>query len=230
VTELCKSLGAALLAGGLLLSAGCQQKMARQPSYRPLQGSDFFPDGRASRPLVPGTVARGQLDDNPHLYTGKKGPGESPADYYSTFPGTLFPTGDDPERADKLRALLERGRERFNIYCAVCHDRGGGGNGMIVQRGFPRPPSYHDDYSRGFRFRNVKVPLPEAPVGYYFQVITRGYGAMPSYAEQVSVPDRWKIIAHIRVLQQSQSTPEGDLTPEDRKELDQPRKLTGGSH
>jgi hypothetical protein len=108
-----------------------------------------------------------------------------------------------------------------------------------VQRGFPRPPSYHDDYSRGLRFRSrdgkepYKIPLPEAPVGYYFQVITRGYGAMPSYSEQVSVPDRWKIIAHIRVLQQSQSTPEGDLTPGDRKALDEavtgaPKKPAGG--
>jgi mono/diheme cytochrome c family protein len=103
--------------------------------------------------------------------------------------------------------VLTRGQERFNIYCAVCHDRVGTGHGMIVQRGFTEPPNFHTDLSRGFKLRGVDVKLTAAPVGYYFEVITRGFGAMPDYATQVPPDDRWAIIAYIRALQLSQAAP-----------------------
>ena len=99
---------------------------------------------------------------------------------------------------------MERGQERFTIFCAVCHDPIGNGNGKIVQRGYTRPPSYVTDYSRGFERRGIKVKLRDVPVGYYFEVVSKGYGAMPDYAAQIPPRDRWAIIAYIRALQLSQ--------------------------
>src|SRR5206468_2110082 len=130
---------------GLLLAGGCRQKMAEQPSPRPLEASDFFDDGRASRPLVEGTVARGHLRDDEVLYTGKSG-----AEVSEAFP---FPV---------TRDVLLRGRQRYDIFCSPCHDRTGAGDGMVVRRGFPRPPSLHVDRLR------------EAKAGYLFDVVTRG--------------------------------------------------------
>src|SRR5262245_44907522 len=139
-----------------LMLIGCRQQMADQPHYhRPLQESAFFADGRASRPLEPDTVARGQLRNDRHFETAK-----TVVDCVDTCPVEITETD------------LVRGRQRFDIFCAVCHDRLGTGNGTIVQRGFTRPPNLHTDLSRGFRLRGRDLPLPNAPVGYYFEVIT----------------------------------------------------------
>jgi mono/diheme cytochrome c family protein len=204
----------------LLLSTGCQQEMARQPSQRPLQASSFFDDGRASRPLVYGTVAHsfegdgGSVREDRHLYEGLKTvapedvakltaalgtPGQpaSLGTLISWLPyAESFPMGLSAQ-------VLERGKERYDIYCAVCHDRAGNGNGMIAQRGFTRPPNFHNDESRGLRLKGIKISLRDAPVGYYFQVITHGFGAMPKYSAQVPPRDRWAIIAYVRALQVS---------------------------
>ena len=179
-----------LFAAALL--TGCRQDMQDQPKYIPLRPSSFFADGRSERPLVEGTVARGHLNDDTAFYTGKVD--GKPIDAIP-FPIT--------------RAVLDRGQERFNIYCAPCHDRLGTGNGMIVRRGFshPPPPSYHID-----RLRQV-------PVGYLFDVIANGLGAMPDYAAQIEPRDRWAIVAYVRVLQYSQHAPVDDVPPEARAEL-----------
>jgi mono/diheme cytochrome c family protein len=142
---------------------------------KPLAKSDFFADHRSARPLVPGTVARGQLKDDEALYTGKLG-----KDFVTAFP---FPVTED---------VLNRGRERFQIYCTPCHGRIGSGEGMVVQRGFKRPPSLHSERLR------------QAPPGYFFDVMTNGFGAMADYSAQVPVNDRWAIVAYIRALQLSQ--------------------------
>jgi mono/diheme cytochrome c family protein len=216
---------------GLLLPAGCGQEMAHQPSYRPLRPSAFFENGMSARPLVKGTVARGQLRDDVHLYEGKW-PAEIQAGLNAA--GIVGSAAGNPMAAmawedDRTlyadafpfpitRKELVRGQERFNIYCAVCHDRAGMGRGMIVQRGFTQPPSYHTDLSRGLQLRGVRQKLRDAPVGYYFEVITRGFGAMPDYAEQVSAQDRWHIIAYIRALQLSQQATLADVHDETAKQ------------
>ena len=175
---------------GLLLVSGCRQDMHDQPRYEPLEASSFFADGRASRPLVPGTVARGQLRTDTHFYLGK-------------VDGHLVDTLPVPV----TRPLLERGRERYDIYCAPCHDRLGGGQGMIVRRGFRRPPSLHIDRLR------------EAPIGHFFDVISNGFGVMTDYAAQVTPRDRWAIAAYIRVLQLSQHAQLADVPAEIRQQL-----------
>jgi mono/diheme cytochrome c family protein len=178
----------------LSLLSGCMQKMAHQPKMPPLRGSAFFDDGRSARPLVPGTVARGHLDDDVEFYTGRK------KDAAETDPASLASYVDEFP-LPLTSQLLERGRERFNIFCAVCHDRAGTGNGTVVRRGYTHPPSYHTDHSRGLGRRGTKVLLRYTPVGYYFDVITNGYGAMPDYSSQVPPRDRWAIVAYIRALQ-----------------------------
>jgi len=170
----------ALLA--VLALAGCRQDMHDQPRFKPLAESDFYPDLRSARPPVEGTVARGQLHEDTYLYTGKMG--NSPGDYMP------FPVTED---------VLVHGRERFNIYCAPCHSRVGDGNGMIVQRGFRAPPSYHTERLR------------KAPLGYFFDVMSNGFGAMPEYASQIPVRDRWDIVAYIRALQLSQGATMSDV-------------------
>jgi cbb3-type cytochrome c oxidase subunit III len=170
-----------------LWGVACQQKMADQPRYEPLQKSDFFDDQRTARPIVEGTVARGHLNADEQLYTGKAG-GE---------PAKTFPFPID-------RQVLQRGEERFNIFCAPCHDRVGDGQGMIVRRGFRPPPSFHIDRLR------------EAPPGHFFDVISHGFGSMPDYAAQIPVRDRWAIVAYIRALQLSQNAAIGDV-PEDKR-------------
>jgi Cytochrome C oxidase, cbb3-type, subunit III len=178
------------LVSGLLLMSGCRQDMHDQPRYEPLEASSFFADGRAARPLVPDTVARGQLRTDSHFYAGK-------------VDNTLVDTLPVP----LTRVLLERGRQRYDIYCAPCHDRTGGGQGMIVRRGFRRPPSLHMER------------LQEAPVGHFFDVMSNGIGVMMDYAAQVSPRDRWAIAAYIRVLQLSQHASLADVPPEIRQQL-----------
>jgi hypothetical protein len=168
----------------VLALAGCRQDMQDQPRFKPLAESDFYSDLRSARPPVEGTVARGQLHEDTYFYSGKLG--NNPGDYMP------FPvTGD----------VLARGRERFNIYCAPCHSRTGDGNGMIVQRGFRAPPSYHTERLR------------KAPLGYFFDVMTEGFGAMPEYASQIPARDRWTIVAYIRALQLSQDATMSDVSP-----------------
>ncbi len=168
--------------GLLLILAGCRQDMHDQPRFKPLAMNDFYPDLRSARPPVDGTVARGQLNADTYFYTGKIG--ANPGDYMP------FPVTED---------VLSRGRERFNIYCAPCHSRVGDGNGMVVQRGYRHPPTYHQDRLR------------QAPLGYFFDVMTNGFGAMPDYASQIQPRDRWRIVAYIRALQLSQNATQADV-------------------
>jgi mono/diheme cytochrome c family protein len=169
--------------GSTTLLGACRLDMHVQPKQNPYSRSDFFPDQRSERPLVEGTVARGQLHEDTYLYTGKLG--NAPGDYMP-FPVT--------------KELLARGRERYDIYCAPCHSLLGDGNGFIPSRGFSRkPPSYH-------------IPrLQKAPLGYLFDVITDGFGIMPDYRSQITAEDRWKIVAYIRALQFSQNATKADV-------------------
>ena len=170
---------------GLLLFAGCRQDMHDQPRFKPLSKSDFYTDLRSSRPLVEGTVARGQLHEDAYLYTGMMGNSATPGDYMP-FPAT--------------REVLARGRERFNIYCTPCHSRLGDGKGIVPSRGFAKmPPSFHI------------ARLQKAPLGYFFDVITHGFGVMPDYSAQISPQDRWAIVAYIRALQLSQNAASNDI-------------------
>ena len=178
------ALGAALLLGG------CRRDMQDQPKYKPLHESNFFADHRSERPMVDDTVPRGYLRTDLARYTGKTNGVD-----VGYFP---FPIN---------RADLERGQERFDIYCSPCHGRLGDGNGMIVKRGYHNPPSYYTDR------------VMKAPVGHFFDVITNGFGAMPSYASRVAPDDRWRIIAYIRTLQFSENASVNDVPAEDRAKL-----------
>ena len=165
--------------------------MHDQPKYIPLRESAFFGDQRSARPFVPGTVARGQLREDTLLYTGKM----------NGVDATVFPFPVD-ER------VIARGRERFNVYCSPCHGQTGQGDGMIVRRGFRRPPTFHQDRLR------------DAPVGHVFDVITNGFGAMPDYAAQIKVEDRWAIISYLRALQLSEHATVNDVPADKRGQLD----------
>ena len=171
---------AALLAAAAL--SGCRQDMHDQPKFQSWEATDFFADGRASRPQVAGAVARGELRADTHLYEGRVN-GELAA---------LFPI-------PVTRDLIERGRERYEIFCSPCHGLLGDGAGTIVQRGFQAPPSYH--------ITRLRV----APVGHFYDVISNGKGKMFSFNDRVPVRDRWAIVSYIRALQLSQATPIGDL-------------------
>ncbi len=180
---------------GLLLLAACSPKlslqaMAAEPRAKTYAPSAFFTDGTSARPLETGVVPRGEQQADALLYTGQLN--GQPADKFP-FPIT--------------RDVITRGQERFDIYCAPCHGLAGNGDGPIVKRGFTAPPSYHIDRLR------------QAPVGHFFDVITNGFGAMPSYAEQVAVRDRWAIIAYIRALQLSQHAALSDVPDDQRGQL-----------
>ena len=191
--HLSRGLRAASLAAVALFFSGCRIDMHVQPKYLPYEGTDFFADGRTERQPVPGTVARGQLRLDELFYSGKQDGVEA-----DVFP---FPI---------TKADLDRGRERYNVYCTPCHDYTGSGNGMIVQRGFPQPPSYH------------VARLRTAPVGHFYGVITNGFGAMYSYAARIEPADRWRIAAYIRVLQLSQNAKVDDVPADQRGNLDHP--------
>jgi cytochrome c len=160
------------------------------PRYEALEESDFFADKRAMRPIPEGTVARGNLRDDDVFYTGMQA--GAPVERIP-MPLTL--------------AVVDRGRERYNIYCAPCHDRLGNGQGMIVRRGFSAPPSLHSERLR------------QAPLRHFFEVMTNGYGAMPDYAAQVSPHDRWAIAAYMQALQLSQHASLTDVPEEARQQL-----------
>ena len=178
------------LAAGLL-AAGCRQDMHDQPKYKPFAKSDFFADRRSARPLVDGTIARGHLRDDAVLYTGKA----------AGKPVDAFPVA-------VTAAVMARGQERFDIFCSPCHGRTGAGDGMIVRRGYRKPPTFHQDRLR------------QAAPGYTFDVITNGFGAMPDYAQQIPVGDRWAIVAYIKALQRSQNAAVGSVPAEARTALD----------
>jgi len=172
-------------------ATACRQDMHDAPRYEPLEASRFFRDGRSARTFVANTVARGTIYEDTHLYEGK-------------INGQLADTFPMPVTAE----LMARGQERFNVFCSPCHGRTGQGNGTIVQRGFRAPRSYHEE-----RLRN-------APVGYFFDVMTHGFGAMADYASQVPVADRWAIAAYIRALQLSQNATVDDVPPAARPALE----------
>jgi cytochrome c553 len=170
--------------------SGCRRDMFNQPKSNPLRESDFFPDGAASRPIPLHTVARGDLENDDAFFTGMIG-----TNLVTTFP---FPV---------TREVLERGRQRFEINCAPCHGETGEGNGVVVARGFPRPPSYHLDRLR------------TAPIGHFFDVMTRGYGVMFAQAERVTPEDRWAIAAYIRALQLSENATAADVPASEMAKL-----------
>jgi mono/diheme cytochrome c family protein len=174
-----------------VLLASCRQDMHDAPRYDPLEASTVFPKGSSAQPLVAGTMPRGFLREDEALYTGKVG-----SDMVTAFPFTI------------TRAGLDRGQERFNIYCTPCHGRTGEGNGMVAQRGIKTPPSYHIDRLR------------TAPVGYFFGVITNGFGAMQDYSMQVTPEDRWLIVAYIRALQLTQTATKADVPADELQRLE----------
>src|SRR6202790_2355674 len=176
---------------GIGAMAGCRQDMHNQPRYKPLARSDFFGDGRSARPVVEGTVARGHLRIASARYTGKIGDQD-----VEELPLAI-------SRSDVLR-----GQERFTALCSPCHSRVGDGNGMVVRRGFRQAASYHTE------------KLIKAPIGHFFDVMTNGCGAMPSYASRVEPDDRWRIAAYIRVLQLSENARIEDVPANQRAELE----------
>jgi len=232
--------------------AACQQRMAHPPYYRPLAETDFYPDRRSSRPLEEGVVHRAQILDDDPLASGLSPQGKQPQAVTilndDNTPKEVRTGPGLPNKVENFvtafpfqitRADLERGQQRFHIFCVPCHGPAGNGRGKIVERGFLEPPSFHtrpvdDDekafrarqdrdnpkhiplgYSRGFHFFRsptnpngpFEIPLRDVPVGYIFEVISKGYGGMPDYAQQVAIPDRWRIAAYVRTLQLSQNPP-----------------------
>jgi hypothetical protein len=191
--------GFLLAACGLFL-AGCnaellRQDMANQPKNKPLSESDFFADGRSERPLIENTVARGSIA-NDELVVAKDS---------NAFPLPIN------------QKLLERGEDRYKIFCTPCHGLQGDGNGMIVERGMKHPPSYHIDRLR------------QSPNGYYFDVITNGFGAMYSYSAQIPPKDRWAIIAYIRALQLSRNAKASELPESLRSKISSAPTETGAA-
>jgi mono/diheme cytochrome c family protein len=180
---------AAVIAINALVS--CRPDMNNQPKAKPLSESDFFSNQANARPIPPHAVERGDARENAAFYTGM-----TSGMYITQLPVPLTPE------------LLTRGRERFDAICAECHDRTGSGNGMVVLRGFPQPPSFHVD-----RLRN-------APIGHFFDVITKGYGVMYSYATRVEPEDRWAIAAYIRALQLSHDVKASELTSAEQRRLE----------
>ena len=185
---------AAVALATVLSAAGCdlRQRMYDQEKYEAHEATTFFKDGLTSRAPIEGTVARGGLRLDTHLNEGKVN-----GELATTLPPSI----------EFNRALLERGQQRYNIYCTPCHDRTGSGNGIVVQRGLKQPPSLHQD-----RLRN-------AAIGYYFDVITNGFGSMFSYASRIPVNDRWAVAAYIRALQFSQEAAYDELPAEDQRQL-----------
>ncbi len=187
----------------MLVLAGCRQDMHNQPKFIPQRGTTFFADGRSARPQVENTVARDQLHEDTYFYTGMVAGKEA-----------------DGLPIELNMATLERGQERYNIYCTPCHSRVGNGNGMIVQRGYKPAGNFHTDRLRA------------APLGHFFSVMTNGYGAMPDYSAQLTPADRWAVAAYIRALQLSQDAKQGDVAagqhPIDLHELAKEQGLPPG--
>jgi mono/diheme cytochrome c family protein len=176
----------------LLTAAGCRQDMHDQPKIEPLEMSEFFQDGRGARPVPQGTVSRNaKLGDDEYLT------GRSHGAFVAEFPAPV------------TKATLYRGKDRYEIFCTPCHGAVGDGRGMVVKRGFPPPTSFHIDRLRA------------SPPGYFFDVITNGFGRMQGYAAQVPVDDRWAVVAYVRALQLSQNATEADVPPDERANLEE---------
>jgi len=209
--KIVRALICAFCASLWLMTVGCRRDMQDQPKIKPLRGSSFFATGLASRQPIDGTVPRGYLrDDKPEFYTGKKA---KPAGATATAtpaqqqtggaqqqqtvgaPQSSFPDDVVDFPIPVTKEIVHRGQERYNIFCSACHGMTGNGDGMIVRRGFRRAASFNDDRLR------------QAPVGHFFDAMTNGWGAMPAYASQIPVQDRWAIVAYIRALQLSQQNP-----------------------
>ena len=192
------ALGAVLC---LLIVSGCRQDMHNQPKYKPLRASEFFRDGSSARPLIEGTVSRGSLQEDEAFFTGKVG----------GVPVTEMPFSVDQE-------VLDRGEQRYNIYCTPCHDATGNGKGMVVQRGYRPPPSFHDERLRS------------AAPGHFFDVITNGFGAMPDYRAQIAPRDRWAVVAYIRALQLANRATTSDVPGGDPTKVPTPAPGTERRH
>lgn len=194
-TRVCRALAVVVCVLG---ASGCRQDMHNQPKYKGLRASPFFDNGSSARPILEGTVARGTLGEDEAFHTGKRG-GQPVAEL--PMPVT--------------EQVLDRGQERYAIYCTPCHDPTGTGQGMVVQRGYKRPPSLHEE-----RLRN-------APAGYFFDVVTNGFGSMPDYRVQVTAQDRWAIVAYIRALQLSQRADKADVPGGDPAKVPAPSAAPG---
>jgi len=204
-----------LLSAVCLLTFACRRDMQDQPKMKPYRSTVFFKDGLSTRPSIEGTVARGFLKTDTEFFTGKKAgkPGGSPSASPTQVPAGPQPTATTPPVGSAANApqgaaafpddveifpipvtkeVVHRGKERYEIFCSACHGLTGNGDGMIVRRGFRRAASFNDDRLR------------QAPVGHFFDAITNGWGAMPSYAPQIPAQDRWAIVAYVRALQLSQ--------------------------
>ena len=177
----------------VLFGCGCREEMRNDSRLKPLQEDPFFADRNSSRPLVPNTVPHGEADTDDFFYQG-----EINGKLVRGFPSAI------------TKQELARGRDRFNIYCSICHGPTGEGDGMIVQRGFPQPPSFHEQRLR------------DAPEGHFFHVITHGYGVMYPYADRITPEDRWAIIAYIRALQISRNSTIDDVPPDQKARLNGP--------
>jgi mono/diheme cytochrome c family protein len=202
-----------LLAGVCLAGVGCRQDMQDQPKMKPYRGTSFFGDGLSMRQPVPGTIPRGYLRSDSVLFTGKK---EKSGAQASASPAPAAGANANPYADDTdtfpfpiTVATVERGRQRYDIFCSVCHGLTGHGDGMIVRRGYRQAANFHEDRLR------------QAPVGHFFDAVTNGWGAMPSYAPQIPVQDRWAIIAYVRALQLAEPKspptapgPSGSPTPQ----------------
>ena len=202
--RLCGFAGKLLLVLVALIAVGCRRDMQDQPKMKPYRSTTFFPDGLSSRQPIEGTVARGYLRSDTEYFTGKKT--KAPGAAATATPATQQTSGAQstgnqtnnfPDDVDAFpfpvtKEVVMRGHERYNIFCSVCHGLTGNGDGMIVRRGYRRAASFNDDRLR------------QAPVGHFFDAMTNGWGAMPSYAAQIPVQDRWAIISYIRALQLSQ--------------------------
>ncbi len=216
--------GRALRSGAMLAAlvslsfvAGCRVEMYDQPRMKSLRGSEFYPDSQSARPYIKGTVARNPVWTNRNssfaeATGGRLGTVTVPGDSADAYASRLAADGGTYDKNGSIpipvnRALILRGQDRFNIYCSPCHGRLGNGDGMIVQRGFPKPQTYHSDRLRAM------------PDGYFYDVITNGFGRMYSYASRVVPEDRWAIVAYIRALQLSQHATLQDVPPQERNKI-----------
>ena len=197
VTDLCNLWPVFLL---LFVMTGCRRDMQDQPKMKPYRGTTFFADGLSARQPIPGTVPRGFLREDTEFYTGKRSRTIASPETQAIQGQQTQTTGQDNSFPDDIdyfpipitEDVVKRGRERYDIFCSACHGLTGNGDGMIVRRGFRRAASFNDDRLR------------QAPVGHFFDAITNGWGAMPSYASQIAVQDRWAIVAYVRALQEAQ--------------------------
>jgi len=206
----------------VLLAAGCRRDMQDQPKMKPYRGTSFFGDGTSMRQPIDGTIPRGQLKTDTEYYTGKKAksPGATPAvrPQAAFEQANSFPDDIDTFPFSVTKEVVDRGHERYDIFCSACHGLTGNGDGMIVRRGFRRAASFNDDRLR------------QAPVGHFFDAITNGWGAMPAYASQIPVQDRWAIITYIRALQLSQQNAAASASPQPTSPAASPTPTASGGH